>query len=160
VQLGVSPRYSEETAQSGKYSGGMIWTNQRRLGQTWREARTTTGLDAEEAAIEHLANSYLYFEFGPEHNVGFWRWGGRQGASGPRFFRDLWFDQHAQRIMMKDRALASMRMEHIAPRTSGGSEFADVVLHMLGNSTDSAYGRIARVIRWCRNSYLPPQLVI
>ena len=74
-QLGISPQFirQENVNKTGYYNGGLLWTNDITVCSSWIEYTKTSRYE-EQAAIEDLANKYLFFEFGPNYNLQCWRY--------------------------------------------------------------------------------------
>lgn len=160
-QLGVSPHYMKpsEERKYGRYNGGMLWTNQYGLGAFWRQA-SAVSYYFEQAAIEDLARRYVVFEFGPEHNLGFWR-PVHDVISSEEFYSHLYFDGVAQKIMLRNRTVSTFHT-HILTRYpyDVGNKFSDIFVEMLRMSHDPIYARIAAVVDWAKGGCVPPQMVI
>lgn len=161
VQLGVSSHFmkASEGKKYGIYNAGVLWTNQYSMGQAWRDATAVTHY-LEQAAIERLIELYPYFEFGPEHNAGFWR-AVHHEVSAEEFYRHLYFDSTTQKIMLHNKTLESVH-SHILTKYSYdvGNAFSDAIVTMLNMSRDENHQRIARLIMWGKRGYRPLQMVL
>ena len=73
-ELGVSPQFIKQknVDETGYYNGGMLWTNQRSLPDSWKEF-TKTSRYFDQASIEDLTKIYSYYEFGENYNLQTWR---------------------------------------------------------------------------------------
>jgi hypothetical protein len=77
-KLGLSPHMirKRDTDRFGYYNGGFLWTSEpARTAALWRTA-TATSRFYEQAALEDVWAAYAddeRFEFGKEHNFGWWR---------------------------------------------------------------------------------------
>ena len=73
-ELGVSPHYirKRDTDKFGYFNGGVLWTKNKTLPNTWRDA-TKTSRFYDQASIEDLARKYSHFEFGENYNMSWWR---------------------------------------------------------------------------------------
>jgi hypothetical protein len=161
-QLGVSPHYmkASEGTKYGIYNGGMLWTNQFGLGAAWRKASTVSRY-FEQAAIEDLTKIYTpFFEFGPEHNVGFWRPVHHQ-ISPKEFYSHLHFDANTQTIMLHNRSVATFHTHILTTYPYDvGNKFSAIFVEMLRMSNNPKYGVIAQVLRWGQAGCIPPQMVL
>jgi len=161
-QLGVSPHYIKacKGKMYGVYNGGMLWTNQMSLGAAWRNA-TTSSRYFEQAAIEDLVRSYTpHFEFGPEHNVGFWRVV-HDEVSPEEFYSHLYYDASAQKIMLKNQTVATFHT-HILTRYpyAVGNDFSSNLVKMMRMSSDPNYVQLMRAVQWGQSGHVPPQMVL
>lgn len=160
-QLGVSPHYmkASQTQKFGRYNGGMLWTNQYGLGAFWRQA-SAVSYYYEQAAIEDLVKRYAFFEFGPEHNVGFWR-PVHDEVNAKEFYRHLYFDAPTQKIKLRNTTVSTVHTHILTPYPYDvGNEFSDTFVNMIRLSEDPQYERIADVIGWGKNGCMPPQMVL
>jgi hypothetical protein len=160
-QVGASPHYMKKSQADrfGLYNGGMLWTNQVGLGDVWRQASAVSRY-YEQAAIEDLTRQYPYFEFGPEHNVGFWR--AVHDDVGPKeFYSHLYFDAPTQMIKLRNQTVATFHT-HVLTRYPWevGNKFSEAFVSMLRMSRDLNYERIASVIQWANDGCIPPQMVV
>lgn len=150
-QLGVSSHFmkASEGSKYGFFNAGMLWTNQYSLGKAWREA-TAVSHYFEQAAIEDLIKLYPYFEFGPEHNIGFWR-AVHHEVSPDEFYRNLVLDNNTQEVLLENRTTSSIH-SHILTRYpyESGNVFSETVVRLINTSTHPNYARIASVIQWVR----------
>lgn len=157
-QLGVSPHFmkASEGAKYGVYNAGMLWSNQYSVGQAWRDT-TTTSRYFEQAAIEDLIKLFRYFEFGPEHNLGFWR--ALHGIDADRFYDGLKLDSRTQKITLKNQQVATVH-GHILTKYPWkvANDFQDTIRSLMSQSTDLIYHRILHVIKWADDGFVPPQL--
>lgn len=73
-ELGVSPHYirKRDTDKFGYYNGGVLWTKNKNLPESWRKA-TETSRFYDQASIEDLAHIYPHFEFTENYNMSWWR---------------------------------------------------------------------------------------
>jgi hypothetical protein len=160
-QLGVSPHYMKESecAKYGRYNGGMLWTNQFELGQVWRKFSAVSRY-FEQAAIEDLAVKYTSFEFGPEHNLGFWR-PVHNELGLKEFYTHFYFDDPTQSIMLRNQTIATVHTHILTTYPYDvGNDFSDIFVKMMAMSKRPVYERVSAVVRWAKNGCVPPQLAI
>lgn len=159
-QLGVSPHLMKatESEKYGIYNAGMLWSNQASIGQAWRET-TATSHYFEQAAIEDLVKEYRYFEFGPEHNLGYWRV--LHGSDPELFFEGMKLDLKTQKLTLQTQRVASIH-SHILTKYpwEGANEFTDAVLDLMSQSSDLVYHQILDVINWAKAGFVPSQLTL
>lgn len=160
-QLGISPHYMKASQERkyGRYNGGMLWTNQYDLGAFWREA-SAVSYYYEQAAIEDLAKRYRFFEFGPEHNVGFWR-PVHDEISSKAFYSHLYFDMPTQKIRLRNRTVATFHTHILTLYPYDvGNKFSEVFVNMLRMSRNPVYEQISGIITWAKGGCIPPQMVL
>lgn len=161
-QLGVSPHYmkASQTNKFGYYNGGMLWTNQFDLGSAWRKASAISRY-FEQAAIEDLTKQYTsFFEFGPEHNVGFWR--AVHDEVGPKeFYSHMYFDARTQTIMLRNDTVVTFHTHILSHYPwSVGNKFSELFVEMLRMSNNPKYELIAEIVQWAKGGCIPPQMVL
>ncbi len=73
-ELGLSPHYikKSDTDIYGYYNGGVVWTNQKTLGDKWREY-TKTSRYFDQSSLEDCAKDFKMFEFPENWNISWWR---------------------------------------------------------------------------------------
>ena len=125
-ELGLSPHYikKSDTDMYGFYNGGMIWTNQKSLADKWKEY-TKTSRYHDQAAIEDLARSFSYFEFGENYNFSWWRV--QQSEESPKKIRG-YLSIHKGEIYYKKKPLKFIHT-HLNDKRYGG--FNNLMLSML-----------------------------
>eukprot|EP00963_Diacronema_lutheri_P013084 scaffold2257_cov424-Pavlova_lutheri.AAC.4 len=74
MELGLSPHYMLEMyeAKHGKYNGGFLWTNSKRIPEAWTQASARSRF-FDQAALEELAETFKTFTFGKHVNLGWWQ---------------------------------------------------------------------------------------
>lgn len=159
-QLGVSPHFipATEATKYGVYNAGMLWSNQYSIGKAWR-ATTKTSRYFEQAAIEDLIKEYRYFEFGPEHNLGYWR--AVHDVDAGRFYKGLKLDLHTQKVTLNNQRVASVH-SHILTKYPWkvANDFSDTILGLMSQSSDMVYHQLLDVIYWAKGGYVPSQLTL
>lgn len=158
-QLGVSPHFflkSSEGSQYGIYNAGMLWTNQYSLGQAWRDA-TAVSHYFEQVAIEDLIKKYTYFEFGPRHNMGYWRF-----DMGPNDIqRNVYVDAINQKIMLRNSTVTTIHSHILTPYPfASGTRFSDAIVELIGLSQNADNQRIMKLIQWAKGGCVPTQMVL
>jgi hypothetical protein len=145
-ELGVSPHYirKHDTDKFGYFNGGVLWTKNKTLPNTWRDA-TKTSRFYDQASIEDLARSYSYFEFSENYNMSWWRL--QQADESPQkmtqYFK-LKNHKGSPKVYYKEKALGFI---HTHFNRNDEQNFNNFIITLLKQASPTYFRELAIILR-------------